>query len=167
MAEPTLTISKAEFDSLKAELEKLKNLQFKTEEQKRHEAAMAEHRAQQQATRKKALEAQGANASTLKYVVGPSGAYNNGQTLKHGQIATKKNVAEPGLGAPAKEVAEFLASLPSIEWSAYDPRAPKPEPVPEKKGPLTAAEMNKADAERPKHGVMAPKKSGRPSDNEV
>lgn len=167
------TVSKAEFDALKAKLDKLEGLQLKTDEEKKSAAALAKLRGAQLATHAKAREAQGTDARVLKYVVGPSGAYNNGSILKPGEIATKPNlspVSEPPADAPAADVEKYEAfqrSLPSIEWAALDKRAPKTEPPPEKRGPLTAAEMNKIDAERPKHGVQATKKGSRPSDTEV
>jgi hypothetical protein len=154
-------------------LEQLKTAAAKTESQKAHEGAMTAHRSKQASIRATALEAQGAGVRVLKYVVGPSGAYSNGQILKPGDIAEKPNLSEvtdPGAGATAEQAeayATYLRSLPSIEWEAVDKRAPKADATPEKRGALTAAEMNKLDAERPKHGVQAAKKGSRPSDTEV
>jgi hypothetical protein len=153
-------------------IQELRRAAAKTEAQKAAESALAEDTAKRVALREKALEYQGAKP-TLKYIVGPAKAYNNGQILEPGQIATKKNVSHPGsppspLTAEYNEkLAAFNRALPSIDWSPLNPGAPKVVAAPEKDGPRTAAEMNKIDAERGKTGVHAPKKGSRPSDTEV
>ncbi len=136
-----------------AELETLRNASLKTDLQKQGEAQMLAHRAKQAELLKKAIEVQGAGP-TLKYVVGPSGAYHSGQILKPGDIATCSSEDNPKF-------------LPSAEWEVYD-KGGKAKAAPiDKKAPMTASEMNKADAERPKHGALASKKGHRPSDTEV
>jgi hypothetical protein len=134
------------------QVEELKRASAKTESQKEHENNRDAHRAKQAAMRAKARELQGANARMLKYVVGPGQAYCAGRHYKPGEIIEKLNNDDP-------------LNLPALDYAVYDSGAPKPPP--EKKGPLTSAEMNKADAERPKHGVVAAKKGSRPSDIEV
>ncbi len=142
----------AQAEHLKAAIEELKRTAAKTEAQKDAEAKRDAHRAKQVAMRDEARRIQGADARTLKYVVGPGQAYSGGQHYKPGEIISKLNSDDP-------------KDLPSLDYAVYNSGAPKP--APEKRGPISAAEMNKLDAERPKHGVQAPKKSGRPSDTEV
>lgn len=141
----------AQAEHLKA-VEELKRTAAKTEEQKAAEANRDARHAKQRALRDEARKLQGADARTLKYVVGPGQAYSNGQHYRPGDIIEKPNSDDP-------------KDLPSLDYRVYDRGAPKPPP--EKKGVLTASEMNKADAERPKFGVQAAKKGSRPSDTEV
>lgn len=140
-------------EHLKA-IEVLKAAASKSAEQQRAEEDCARARAKQRSLREAALEvAKATNSPHLTYVTGPSGHYGNGRHYGPYVKVTKPMEDDP-------------KHLPSIEWTVFDPRAPKVE-VQEKKGPITAAEMNKLDAERPKTGVQAPKKGGRPSDTEV
>lgn len=157
-------------EHLKA-IEELKRTAAKTEAQKAAEAQLAGRRGKQLALRNEARRIQGADARALRYVVGPGQAYSNGRHYKPGEIIDKPNLSEvtdPGpLGTDAEQKAfqAYVQSLPSIDYAVYDRGAPAAPP--EKKGPISAAEMNKLDAERPKHGVVAPKKGSRPSDTEV
>lgn len=146
------TVSKAEFDALKAKLDKLEGLHLKTEQEKIAEKQRDEALAKKVSMRAKAREVQGKDVRTLKYIVGPSGAYVGGQHFRPGQIVEVLNDDDS-------------KHLPAREWEIQGANAPKAQP--EKRGPMTAAEMNKADAERPKHGVQAQKKGHRPSDTEV
>lgn len=161
---PEIAALQAQLAAVLGELTGLRAVaNLRTDQEKIAAKKFADDLAKKAQIRRDAVELAGPSATHAAYRVGPQGFFD-GVSLKPEGYVVRFPIDS-----------EDVKHVPSLDWTAHDPstdaprkparQAPPPEGTPR---PLSFSEMQRADAGRPKTGLLAPaKQPPRAADDEL